>query len=145
EAAADLDRILADAPAWPPPADLMARVALWHLVLARPDELDPKRGLALARRAADADAEDPLCRVALGLGLLRSDRPADAVAELSKVRGAAAGRYDGLVHPALALAYLALGDRPRAAEAIRRGAEAADRLPTGRAVEYMRVARDRLR
>jgi tetratricopeptide (TPR) repeat protein len=142
EAAADLDRILADAPAWSPPADLLARIALWHLAVAPPERLNGPRGHDLARRAASAEpnADDPLYRVVVGIGLMRTGYFAVAIDVLGEARGAAAGRYDALVYPTMALAHLALNDRTAAAEAIRRGAEAIEP-----ATGYLRAACDRLR
>ncbi len=138
QAAADVDRLLADA-LTRPPAGLVNRAAVWHLILAPPDRRDAAKGLDLARRAAGG----PLDQFALGVALLRGGRPVEAVAELDRVRAAGDG-YDDLVYPALVGGYTLLGDHTRALEALRAGRAAAARLPAGRLPEYLRLARDRL-
>jgi WD40 repeat protein/tetratricopeptide (TPR) repeat protein len=144
EAAADLEQVLAGAPAWPAAPDLLNRVAVWHLVLAPADRRDPGKGLDLARRAVARDGKSPVYRITLGVALLRNGRPAEAVSALEEARANGGDRFDDLACPALALARLALGDRPRAAEALRQGAEAAGRLSAGRLLEYARLERGRL-
>jgi serine/threonine protein kinase/WD40 repeat protein/Tfp pilus assembly protein PilF len=144
EAAADLDRCLADAPGWKSPAALLDKVALWHLVLAPPGGRDPLRGLDLARRAVAGDPKSALPRVVLGIALLRAGRPAEAVTELNRACADGDGRFDDLADPALALAYVALGDRPGAADALRRAADARGRLSARRLPDYLHLARQAL-
>jgi hypothetical protein len=138
---ADFDRIRAHSPGWAVAPDLMAKMAVWHVVLAPADRRDPAKGLDLARRAAARDPRAPLYRVALGVALVRSGRPAEAVCHLEHARQIGGGRLDDLAYPALTLAYLALGHREQAAEAFRQGEEAGRRLAATRLPEYLRDAR----
>jgi serine/threonine protein kinase/WD40 repeat protein/Tfp pilus assembly protein PilF len=144
EAAADLDRVLADAPSWSPPVALLNKVAFWHLVLAPAGGRDPAKGLDLARRAVDRDPKAALPRVALGVALLRAGRPAEAVKELDLARRDSTGRFDDLACPALALAHLAQGDRQAAADALRRAADARARLSGRRLPAHLQLARGAL-
>jgi serine/threonine protein kinase/WD40 repeat protein/tetratricopeptide (TPR) repeat protein len=144
EAAADLDRVLADAPVRPPPVDLLNKLSVWYLVLAPAGQRNPAKGLDFTRRSVAHDPKDAMSHFALGVALLRSGRPKEAVTKLNQVVAVGPGQYDDLVYPALVLGNMALGDSTRAAEALRLGSEAAARLSKQRHPEYLRLARDHL-
>jgi hypothetical protein len=139
DALAAFERGRADDPGWEPSADLLTAAALWYAILAPADRRDGAKGYDLAREAVRQAPGHAAARAAVAVALLRLGRAGEAVSQDRARHAVAAGGLlllrrwgdavvelgrppaDELERYALALCYLAAGDRRPLADALRAG------------------------
>jgi WD40 repeat protein/predicted Ser/Thr protein kinase len=109
-ARADLEKLIALQVAKPLTLNSLA----WELVAGPPEQRDPPRALALARRAVEAEPENELYVNTLGVALYRAGKYREAQAALEKSLRLSQGKSDAFDLYFLAMCYHRLGDAARA-------------------------------